>query len=117
MSIRATLPPARPAASPTGHASATQSLGNRLAAVLRPVRVLEAVRWPQEVETAFLAAGGKGLPAISADTYRTRPLLFNPAETRAELNRIERDTRDQIGSDRPCARLLLKATREAELTV
>src|SRR5437764_1449393 len=116
MGIRTTLPTPVPHLGLTGPAAVARSLGNRLAAVLRPVRVLEAVRWPEEVGTAFLAAGGNGLPPVSGDTYR-RPLPFDPADTRAELSRLGTDTRHHLGTDHPAARLLLKAVREGELTV
>lgn len=117
MSIRTSLPPIALTPPPTGPAAAARALGSRLAATLRPVRVLDAVRWPQEAEHAFLAAGGNGLPPVSAETYRTRPLPFDPATTHAELDRLNHDTRDQLGTDHPAARLLLKAIREANLTV
>jgi uncharacterized protein (TIGR02421 family) len=117
MGIRTSLPPTLVTPPPSGPAATARSLGSRLAAALRPVRVLDAVRWPQEAETAFLAAGGNGLPAVTPDTYHARPLPFDPAATRAELGRLDRDTRDQLGTDQPAARLLLKAIREGELTV
>ncbi|HUR53500.1 MAG TPA: flavohemoglobin expression-modulating QEGLA motif protein [Gemmataceae bacterium] len=77
--------------------------------------MLDAVRWPGEVETAFLAAGGSSLPPVTADTYR-RPVGFDPPDKLRELARLAADTRDHLGTDHPAARLLLKTIREAELT-
>ena len=91
-------------------------LGDRLCAAVRPLRVLDAVRWPGEVETAFLAAGGSSLPPVTPDTY-CRPLGFDPPDKLRELSRLAADTRDHLGTDHPAARLLLKTIREAELTV
>lgn len=116
MSVRAPLPPAVPAVPTTGPAAATRELADRLAAVLRPVRILDAVRWPTEVEHAFLAAGGDGLPEVGPATYDT-PLPFAPSDTLAELAHLDRDTRFRLGTDHPAGRLLLKTIREGELSV
>ena len=116
MRTRTTLPPVVPPVPVAGLAAVARRLGDRLAAALRPVRVLDAVRWPREVETTCLASGGDDLPAVSADTY-ARPLSFDPAGTLAELARLDRDTRDHLGTDHPAARFLLKTIREGELSV
>ena len=121
MGIRTALPPQVPFAPLTRPATHTDTrpaarcLGERVCAAVRPLRVLDAVRWPGEVETAFLAAGGSRLPPVTPDTYR-RPVGFDPPDKLAELARLAADTRDQLGTDHPAARLLLKTIREAELT-
>ncbi len=115
MVSRTALPPVVPPAPLAGPASAARALADRAAAVLRPVRPLEAVRWPREVQAAFLAAGGDGLPPVSAATYAPPP--FDPAATLAELAGIRRDVRSRLGTGHPAARLLLKTLREGELSV
>jgi uncharacterized protein (TIGR02421 family) len=107
-------PLTRPATT-TDHRESARRLGDRVCAAVRPLRVLDAVRWPGEVETAFLASGGSCLPPVTADTYR-RPLGFDPPDKLRELDRLADDTRDHLGTDHPAARLLLKTIREAELT-
>ena len=105
-----TVVPPPPVAGP---AHAARRIAERLAAVLRPVRLLDAVRWPREVEAAFLAAGGGGLPAVPA--YAPPP--FHAADTLDELARLGRDARDHLGTDHPAARLLRKAIREGKRSV
>jgi uncharacterized protein (TIGR02421 family) len=115
MVSRTSLPPALPPPPLTGPAAAARRLGDRLAALLRPLRVLDAVRWPDDAERAFHARGGAELPPITPDTYR-RPFPFDPAATATGLRDLARDTRCQLGTDHPAARLLLKAICEAGLT-
>lgn len=115
MGIRSSLPAALPVAPLTGEAATARRLSDRLARLLRPVRVLDAVRWPREAETAFLAGGGAELPPVTAADYP--PLPFDPAETLRELAALAADTRDHLGTDHSAARFLYKAIREAEQTV
>src|SRR4051812_45721610 len=94
-----------PAARSTSRNLATaRSLGDRLLAAVRPVRVLNAVRWDESVEQQFLAAGGRELPDISPASYR--PLPFDPALKRAELTQIEADARRRLGTTNPLGRLV-----------
>jgi uncharacterized protein (TIGR02421 family) len=92
-------------------------LSERLVAAGRPLRILEAVRWDDEVEEAFFAAGGKELPRVDRDWYRARPLHFDPDGKRAELAWLRRDIRARLGTDHPAARVLLRLCGELEEVV
>jgi uncharacterized protein (TIGR02421 family) len=95
--------------------AAARRLGNRLRVALRPIRVLDAVRWPESVERQFLAADGRELPAITAARYRT--LRFDPAHKRTELLDLERDIRSRLGRGDPLSRLLQRRCRQARAAV
>src|SRR4051794_23373660 len=69
--------------------TAARRLSDRLVTAVRPIRVVDAVRWDASVGDAFLAAGGRKLPDITATSYR--PLSFDPAVKCQELRRIESD--------------------------
>lgn len=90
-------------------------LGDRLHAAVRPIRVLNAVRWDGSAEKAFLASGGRVLPPVTAESYR--PLPFDPAEKRRELNDIARDVLTRLGRGDPFARLVVRRCRQACATV
>ena len=116
MLSRTALPAQLPPAPVTGTAAAARRLADRLTRLIRPLRVLDAVRWPDETERAFHATRGDRLPAVGPDTYRRRPLPFGPAETARGLRALDADVRNELGTTDPAARLLRKAAREAELS-
>src|SRR4051812_3969033 len=112
MLSRTALPAPLPPAPVTGAAAAARRLGDRLTRLIRPLRVLDAVRWPDETERAFLASRGARPPTVGPDTYRRRPLPFCPAETARGLRALDGDIRSELGTADPAARLLRKAVRE-----
>jgi uncharacterized protein (TIGR02421 family) len=76
----------------------------------RPIRVLRALAWPDEVEANFFAAGAKALPR---PTYRVSPDLPTSLERFRALaarlsgeNEIERFLRDTCASMATAARML-----------
>src|SRR5690349_11222050 len=91
MGRRIAPPPSFPHRPLTPREATVRRLSDRLLAAARPLKVLEAVNWGPDAERAFLAAGGRELPPVAADTYRRRPLPFHPADTLQELHAIEAD--------------------------
>lgn len=89
-------------------AARLQELSARLGQIQRPIRVLDALRWDESVEEAFLAAHGRELPPVTADTYRRRPLPFDPEAKIAELADLERDVRRALGTRSAAGRLLVR---------
>src|SRR5262245_50708790 len=83
-----------------------RALGDRLARLLRPVRILDAVRCGDAVEEAFFAAGGRQLPPVTRDTYLRKPLPFDLAPTRQALVDLGKQGARKLGKDHPAARLL-----------
>ncbi|HEX4590884.1 MAG TPA: tyrosine/phenylalanine carboxypeptidase domain-containing protein [Gemmataceae bacterium] len=90
-------------------------LGDRLRAAVRPIRVLDALRWDESVEPDFLAANGRRLPSITAASYR--PLTFVPAAKRVELLDLEFDVHNRLGRGDPLARFLTRRCRQARAAV
>ena len=64
----------------------------------RPIRILDAIKWDDEIERAFFATGCRELPPVTrAYYYLSRPLPFDPEDKLHELHAIERDIRRQLG--------------------
>jgi uncharacterized protein (TIGR02421 family) len=72
-------------------------LSDRLVEAQRPIRILDAIKWDDDIERAFFAAGCKELPPVTRDYYLCRPLPFEPEQKLHELHNIERDIRRQLG--------------------
>lgn len=89
----------------------------RLAALVRPVRILEAIRWTSEIEARFFAHHARELPAIDGDYYARRPLPFDPTTVQEGLLSLEREIGRKLGKDHPGGQLLLPRCRESRLVI
>ncbi|HZT79703.1 MAG TPA: tyrosine/phenylalanine carboxypeptidase domain-containing protein, partial [Gemmataceae bacterium] len=74
-----------------------RALSDRLVEAQRPIRILDAIKWDDDIERAFFAAGCKELPPVTRDYYSSRKLPFDPEAKLHELHAIERDVRRQLG--------------------
>jgi uncharacterized protein (TIGR02421 family) len=92
--------------------AAARQLSDRLAAAQRSLCILDAIRWDEDVERAFFAAGARNLPPVTSDYYRRRQLAFEPDHKRQELRDLARAVRHRLGSGHPCGKLLARACRE-----
>ncbi len=92
-----------------------RNFGDRLLALARPIRVLDAVRWGQSIEDGFLAHGGREPPPVSAASYR--PLPFDPIARRRGLSDLERNIHFALGRGDPIGRLLARRCRQARAAV
>jgi uncharacterized protein (TIGR02421 family) len=81
----------------SAYESLVRSLSDRLVEAQRPIRVLDAIKWDDDVERAFFEKGCKELPPVSRDYYLSRPLPFDPEQKFHEFHTIERDVRRQLG--------------------
>src|SRR5213080_4671035 len=74
-----------------------RTLSDRLVEAQRPIRILDAIKWDDDIERAFFDKGCKELPPVTRDYYLSRPLPFEPEQKHHELHTIERDIRRQLG--------------------
>jgi uncharacterized protein (TIGR02421 family) len=89
-----------------------RGLSERLVDAQRPIRILDAIKWDDDVERAFFAADAKELPPVTRDYYLRQPLPFDPGAKRAELLALERDIRRQLGIYNPAGRLMARNCEE-----
>src|SRR5438309_6678539 len=72
-------------------------LSERLVEAQRPIRILDAIKWDDDIERAFFAAGCRELPPVTPEYYARRPLPFDVEAKQHEFHAIERDLRRQLG--------------------
>ncbi len=84
-------------ASLTPHQWIIRSLSERIVQAQKPIRILNALKWPQAVQAQFFAKKCQELPQVTAETYQQNPLQFDPAQKKEEFYAIERDIRKQLG--------------------
>lgn len=113
LALGTTEPPSAADEPPGPWAAPIQDLAGRFVRLARPLRILEAIRWPRDVEAAFFAAGCRELPRVDRATYLARPLRFDPVKTHDDLTILERDVTATLGVTHPVSRLLLPRCRQA----
>jgi len=75
-----------------------RELSERIVLAQKPIRILDAIKWDQEVAEKFFQHKGKKLPAIDPEYYqRKNPLQFDPHEKIEEFREIERSIRKTLG--------------------
>src|SRR5271166_6141852 len=74
-----------------------RGLSDRLVEAQRPIRILDAIKWDDDIERAFFEKGCRELPPVTRDYYLSRPLPFDPEQKYHEFHAIERDIRRQLG--------------------
>jgi uncharacterized protein (TIGR02421 family) len=94
-----------------------RALSDRLVNAQRPIRILDAVKWGEEIERAFFARRCRELPPVTRETYRQRPLGFNPDAKIEELKGIERDVFTQLGENDATGQILARMCREYRAVV
>jgi uncharacterized protein (TIGR02421 family) len=103
---------ARPTPSLSPYEAQVRGLSDRLVDAQRPIRILDAIKWDDDVERGFFAADAKELPRVTRDYYLGRPLSFAPDAKRAELLSLERDIRRQLGAYNPAGQLMARSCEE-----
>jgi uncharacterized protein (TIGR02421 family) len=89
-----------------------RSLSDRLVEAQRPIRILDAIKWDDDIERAFFAAGCKKLPPVSRDSYLSRPLPFDPEPKQQEFLGLEREIRQRLGKYNAAGRIMLRMCAE-----
>jgi uncharacterized protein (TIGR02421 family) len=88
------------------YAVRVRALSERVVAAQRGIRVLDAVKWGEDVQAAFYASDCRELPKVDAAYYQRSPLAFDPADARAAFREIQRDIAAQLGRVNPAGQLM-----------
>ena len=74
-----------------------KDLSDKLIALQRPIRILDAIKWPSSIEKTFIASGGTQLPAMDAHYYANQALGFNPVTLRDSFKELRQTVVRQLG--------------------
>src|SRR5437660_12614559 len=96
----------------TAYESMVRTLSDRLVEAQRPIRILDAIKWDDDIERAFFEKDGRELPPVTRDYYQTRPLPFDPEQKLHEFHTVERDVRRQLGEFNAPGQILSRMCQE-----
>lgn len=94
-----------------------KQLSTRLVSLQKPIRILDAIKWPAEVEHQFRAQQGRELPAIAADFYQRQPLAFDPSLIQLRFNELKTDVRRQLGRGDALGKILQATIDQYQLVI
>jgi uncharacterized protein (TIGR02421 family) len=97
---------------PTSYHQTIRALSDRLVEAQRPIRILDAIKWDSSIQEAFFRSGCREQPPVDPAYYGRRPLPFDPAAKRAQLQEIERDVNRRLGNFNPVGAILRLRCRE-----
>ena len=92
--------------SDASYADRVRALSERVVAAQRGIRVLDAIKWGEDVQAAFYASDCRELPKVDVDYYQRTPLAYDPVDARAAFRDIRRDIAAQLGRANPAGRLM-----------
>ncbi len=99
------------------HLEQLKALSNRLVALQKPIRILDAIKWTPDIEKAFRASGGKALPKVGPDYYQRQALGFDPDALDSALLELDKDIKRQLGRGDALGKILKATVEQYQLVV
>jgi len=97
---------------PSTYLTEVKTLSDRIVKAQQPIRILDAIKWDENIKQAFFNDNCKKLPAVTAEYYSQRPLGFDPGEKKQEFHQIERDLVRKLGQLNPLSVIMRRICRE-----
>ena len=92
-------------------------LSTRLVSLQKPIRILDAIKWPQGIEQRFREQQGKELPALEANFYQQQKLGFEPDSVSQLLKELKNDVRRQLGRDDALGKILQATIDQYQIVI
>ena len=83
---------------PSTYLTEVKTLSDRIVAAQQPIRILEAVKWDDNIKQAFFDSHCKKPPVVTVDYYKNRALGFDPLEKKDALYLRARELYDIYAS-------------------
>jgi len=74
-----------------------RELSDKIVAAQGPIRILDAIKWDDNVRQDFFKNRCQKLPMVDEDYYLSNPLPFDPSEKAAEFRNIIREAKNRLG--------------------
>jgi len=90
-----------------------RTLSQRIIEAQKPIRILDAIQWRDDVQKYFFDSGFKKLPLIDAEYYRkNNPLGFEPAELKETFAVIGDDILRELGKTDDAGNIMGRMCKE-----
>lgn len=93
--------------------SVIHELSERIVDAQKPIRVLDALKWDEEIQQYFFKHKCKKLPQVTTEYYLSKnPLQFDPLKKIEEFHEIERAIRRKLGQYSGVGSIMQRMCRE-----
>lgn len=92
--------------------SIIKGLSDRIVKAQGPIRILDAIKWNDEIQKSFFQQKYRQQPEVDASYYTSNPLTYDVNEVRQSFQIISRDIVDQLGERDPAGNIMLRMSRE-----
>ncbi|MDF2940484.1 MAG: hypothetical protein K0R66_1126 [Gammaproteobacteria bacterium] len=96
----------------TAQQKTIRELSDRIVAAQRPIQILDAIKWNNEIKQDFFKNKFKELPKVGPEYYLSRPLSYDIQEKKAEFQTIERDINRLLGQFSGVGGIMLRMCQE-----
>ncbi len=97
---------------PSAYLTEVKALSDRIVKAQQPIRILDAIKWDDQIKQAFFDGNCKKSPIVTPDYYQNRPLGFDPNEKKHEFYQIERDLKRKLGQLNPLSVIMRRICKE-----
>ena len=92
--------------------SVIKSLSDRIVKAQGPIRILDAIKWNDDIKRSFFQQKYRRQPEVDAAYYQRNPLNYDVNQVRQTFQTISRDIVDQLGERDPAGNIMLRMSRE-----
>jgi len=89
-----------------------RELSDRLVALQQPIRILDAIKWDDDVKIDFFNKKFQQLPKVDVDYYNNRPLPFDPDKLTAEFHVLIREIKNDLGHYSGISKIMIRLCEE-----
>lgn len=96
----------------SSEAQKIRALSDRIVQLQQPIRILDAIKWDDEVKADFFNNHCQQLPKVDVDFYQKRPLPFDPDELTAAFHTLIREIKNQLGQYSGITKIMIRLCEE-----
>lgn len=89
-----------------------RELSDRIVELQRPIRILDAIKWDDDVKEAFFKNKCERLPPVDIAYYQKRSLPFDPDELTAAFHALIREIKHQLGQYTGISKIMIRLCEE-----
>ncbi len=97
---------------PATYKEKIKRLSSRIVDAQRPIRILDAVKWPAFVSAELIKSNYKEIPKLTAEDYQKYDLGYDTVAKQAELKEIIQDIESTLGKGDSIGNLLIQMTEQ-----
>lgn len=98
--------------SESGELLIIQELSQRIVEAQSQIRILDSIKWDEQIKEDFFKNKAKKLPMVNKEYYDNKPLPFKVDEKQEEFRIILRDAQNQLGQYSTVTRLIRRQCEE-----